>query len=133
MRKLLGFLPLLIVNLTIAEDTIPTKHAKAHGIKTCISAVEKVSNFIADGDHGSYSQSHNKVPNESAFSSVIERTYSDGTILTSMTVARTKSDHCYAEYEKVIYFADSCMATAQKNYKDAEYKGEINKNVTQAR
>ena len=113
-----------------AEDTIPTKQAKKNGIKTCISAVEKMSNFIADGNHGASSVWNSKVPDESAFSSVIERTYSDGSILTSMTVARTKSEHCYAEYEKVIYSTDNCMATVQKNYKDAEYKGEVNKNVT---
>ena len=130
MKKLIAFLPLLMVSGAFAEDTIPTKQAKANGIKTCISAVEKMSNFIADGNHGASSVWNSKVPDESAFSSVIERTYSDGSILTSLTVARTKSEHCYAEYEKVIYFTDNCMATVQKNYKDAEYKGEVNKNVT---
>lgn len=130
LKKLIAFLPFLIVSGAFAEDTIPTKQAKTNGIKTCISAVEKVSNFIADGDHGASSVWNSKVPDESAFSSVIERTYSDGAILTSMTVARTKSEHCYAEYEKVIYFTDNCMATVQKNYKDAEYKGEVNKNIT---
>ncbi|WP_052446103.1 hypothetical protein [Aeromonas fluvialis] len=130
MKRLLTILPLCIVLQAQAEDTIPTKQAKEKGIKTCLHAVEKMSNFIADGNHGASSVWNSKVPDESAFSTVIERTYSDGSIFTSLTVARTKSDHCYSEYEKIIYFEDNCMATAQKNYKEAEYKGEVNKNVT---
>lgn len=130
MKKLLAILPLCMVLQTQAENTIPAKQAKQNGITTCLPAVEKMSNFIADGNHGASSVWNSKVPDESAFSTVIERSYSDGSILTSLTVARTKSDHCYSEYEKIIYFDENCIATVQKNYKEAEYKGEVNKNVT---
>lgn len=119
----------------IKEDNTMLKTAKKIGFTYCQPAVTKMSNFITDGDapHGSNDVWNSKNPNDSGLSSVIERTYVDGSILSSVTVVHTKADQCFTEYEKVFYLDKPCVAAVQNDFKQDKYIGELKKNVTYLR
>lgn len=128
MRHVLLLVSLVFAAQVQADDNVVLKQAKQVGINHCITAVEKISNFLADGPHGAHTVWHNQTPDDSAFTSAIERTYSDGSMLSTVTVARTNTGACYTEYEKVFYMPKGCIGVAQ-GLEGAEYKGELNANV----
>ncbi|GGP58939.1 hypothetical protein GCM10009347_26670 [Shewanella algicola] len=130
MKRILLLLSLVLSNNALAEESIPLKHATTHGIKKCLPAVKSIAEFLAKGNHGANSLWNKNTPDESAFTSVIEQSFKDSPILSTMTVTRTKSDDCYSEYEKIFYFEENCMATAQTTFKGAEYEGMVNKYIT---
>lgn len=117
---------------SIAEDNTMLKTAKKIGFVTCQPAVAKISNFITDKNapHGSNDIWNSKNTDDSGLSSVIERSYIDGSILSSVTVVHTKADQCFTEYEKVFYLDKPCLAAAQNDFKQDHYHSELKKNVT---
>lgn len=118
-----------IVSGEVIADNITVKQAKAAGVKSCLYAVEKIANFaIEDGSAGTYSHWATTNPDKSGFSSIIERNFSDGTIVTNIVVVPDAKGGCYTEYTKMYNSGKSCLATSQQ-LDDAKYKGEINKEV----
>lgn len=128
MRKTI-FVALCFGAFAANAENIVVKQAREAGVEQCLPAIEKIANFlIEDGNAGVRSVWNSKTPDKQAFSAVIERNYSDGTIVTNLNVTPVSTGQCYVEYAKIIQFDKSCLATAQE-YKDAKYIGEVNKEV----
>lgn len=129
MKKILTGIILGMVSISANADNIVVTQAKNAGVKQCLSAIEKVSEFIiGDGSAGSHSIWNTDSPDKQAFSVMIERNYSDGTVVTNLNVAPVANGACYAEYEKIMYYTKSCLAVSHE-LKDSTYKGELNKEV----
>ncbi len=128
MKRVLAAVLMMTGTLAYAEDNVMLKHAKQNGVERCLPAVERISNFIADGPHGANSTWNSDWPDKSAFNSVIERTYTDGVMLSSVTVANVESGQCYTEYEKIFYMEGSCLGAAA-SFEGAKYNGELNEKV----
>lgn len=112
-----------------SAENIPYEQAKKAGLTKCLPAIKKITDFIIeDGNAGAHSFWNTDNPNGSAFSAMIERNFSDGTILTNVTVAPTTNGSCYVEYQKIVNFNKSCLAAAQ-GLEGAKYKAELNKEV----
>lgn len=127
-------LALLLIASSAWAETIPEKQAQKNGIRTCLPAIKKISEFLI-GDHKNYGASSSwatKEADKQMFISRIELTYNDGdSQLMTLYTAPTTSGLCAAAYERVTYWADSCMKVAKDTFKDHEYKGELNEAITQ--
>ncbi|WP_127477151.1 hypothetical protein [Sulfurivermis fontis] len=129
MRKLGCAVAMCVIATTVSAENVVVKQAREAGVKRCMPAIEKIANFlIGDGNAGVHSVWNSDNPDKQAFSAVIERNYSDGAIVTNLNVTPVPTGQCYVEYEKIIQFNKSCLAAAQE-FKGAEYKGEVNKEV----
>lgn len=115
---------------TVLAEALPAKQAKAVGVKKCLYAVEKISSYLVeDGSHGSHDKWNSKNPDQNAFSSVIERNYSDGPVLMNFSVVPAESGNCNAVLSSVIHFEKSCMAVRSDVFKEWKYKGELNREI----
>lgn len=125
-----ALLALIFATPCVAEN-IPYDQAKEAGIKKCLPAVQKVSEFLHEGKHhGAHSSWATQSPDKQMFVSTIERTYSDGAQIMSMFVAPVPTGECATAYERIMYWDKSCLALAKDTFSDFEYKGELNKFVT---
>lgn len=130
MKKVVLAITLGLVAANVSAENIPYGHAKDAGVKKCLPAIKKITDFlIEDGNAGAHSFWNTDNPDSSAFSTVIERNFSDGTILTNVTVSPTPNGKCYVEYQKIINMNKPCIATAQ-GLDGAKYKAEVNKEVS---
>ena len=121
---------LCVFTTIVNAENLIVKQAREAGIKHCLPAIEKIANFLdSDSKAGVHSIWNKNNPDKQAFSAVIERNYSDGDIIINLNVTPVPTGECYVEYEKIIQFNKSCLATS-KEFKNAEYKAEINKNVS---
>lgn len=128
MKKLAAAVLCFIAFSAHAENVV-VQQARQAGMKHCMPAIEKIANFlIDDGNAGAHSVWNSVDPDKNAFSSMIERNFSDGVIVTNLNVTHTATGACYVEYEKIIQFNKSCLATSQE-FKDAKYTGELNKEI----
>ncbi len=129
MKKIVmaGVLGLFAVGAS--AENIPYEQAQNAGIKKCLPAIKKITDFIIeDGNAGAHSFWNTNNPDGSAFSTIIERNFSDGTILTNVTVAPTPNGSCYVEYQKIVNLNKTCLAAAQ-GLEGAKYKAELNREV----
>ena len=105
--------------------------AKGVNIKSCLSTIDDLENFFADGNnYGSWSSWASDKPDEQIFNSSLEITFSDGNHLIDLTVAPTRDNQCSYSYTRTFYSEKSCMAFSKSDMKNAEYKTELNKNIT---
>ena len=112
-----------------AQNVVVNQATKA-GVKKCLPAVKYVADFlIKDGNAGSHSEWNSKTPDQQVFTSVIERNFSDGILLTSLTVAPVTSGQCAAVYDQISYSKKSCIAVSKESFGKYEYKDSINKDV----
>ena len=115
---------------SVCAENIPYNQAKAAGVKKCLSAIKKVADFIIeDGNAGAHSIWNGDNPDSSAFTTIIERNFSDGIILANVTVSPTPNGKCYVEYQKIINMNKPCIAIAQ-DLEGSKYKTELNKEVS---
>jgi hypothetical protein len=115
---------------TANAENIVVKQARAAGVKHCLPAIEKISNFlIEDENTGAQSNWNSEQPDTHPFSTLIERNYDDGTVVINLNVTPVTTGQCYVEYEKIIQFEGSCLAASHK-FKGAEYIGELNREVS---
>jgi hypothetical protein len=129
MKPWIAIILIFATNNLLAEN-IPYDQATKVGIKKCLPAIKKMTNFvIEDGNHGAHSIWNSDTPDSSGFSTIIERNFSDGTIVTNVVVAPTANGKCYAEYQRVFNVNKSCIAMS-RDIKNSEYKAEINKEVS---
>lgn len=120
---------LLSISCNAFADNLPYLQAKKAGIKKCLPAIQKISEFLVkDAKIGTHSRWSRNSPDTSAFSTVIEANVSDGTILMNLNVTPTLGGNCYIEYESIFHFNKSCLAASQ-SLKDAKYVGELNKEI----
>ncbi len=112
-----------------AQNVVVNQAEKA-GVKKCLPAVKNMADFlIKDGNAGSYAVWNSKTPDQQVFTSVIERNFSNGILLTSLTVAPVTSGQCAAVYDQVSYSPKSCIAVSKETFGKYEYKDSVNKDV----
>ena len=129
MKKAVFAATLCLISVAASAENVIVKQARQAGVKQCMPAVEKIADYlVGDGDAGIHSVWSSDNPDNQAFTAMIERNYSDGSIVANLVVAPVKSGECYVEYEKIIQFNKSCLA-ASRDFKGANYKGELNKEV----
>jgi hypothetical protein len=110
-------------------ENVPVNQAKQAGIKKCLPAIEKITNFIIEGGNaGAHSFWHNEKPDSRAFTTAIERHFADGVVFTNVNVVPTADGECYVEYLRISNMNKSCLATAQ-GLEGAKYKGELRKDI----
>ena len=108
---------------------VPIEQAKNNNVKTCLKAVTDISNFlIGDGEHGAHGTWATD-SQDSHYTAVIERAYSDGSMTMNIVAAPTADGKCVAQYTKHIIFEENCMS-ALKIFDDIEIKGSLAQNVT---
>jgi len=130
LQKGLLFVGAMLIAIPAQAENLIVKQAKETGMKQCLPAVEKISKFLVGdgkgiGINSTWNPTH---PDKQAFSTIIEKNYSDGPVLISLTVTPVPSGQCYVEYEKVMQFNKSCVASSQI-FKKAKYKGELNTDI----
>jgi hypothetical protein len=107
---------------------VPVEQAVNHGIKTCMDAVSKMSEFvIEDGQHGAHGVWSKE--EDGQYSAIIERVYSDGSTITNISAVPSPDGTCAAQYVKTINFDENCMSTL-KMFDNAEIQGTLAENVT---
>ena len=125
-------LAILMVMMSVfaayADNTV-LKQAQNAGIQRCLPAIKSMSEFIIDaGPSGSHCIWNTNSPDTNPFTCVIERDYSDGPVTTNLSVTPMANGTCYAEYEKVFLFDETCMSASQ-SFEGSKYLGELNKEV----
>lgn len=131
MRAFLFTASLLLAGQSFAGENVPLQHAQKAGIKQCLPAIQKVSEFLLEGgNHGAHSMWSTANPDKQVFVSMIERTFSDRSQIYSLFVAPNAAGECPTVYERIIYVPESCIATAKNSFSNFEYKGELNQRVT---
>jgi hypothetical protein len=131
MRAFIITVGLLLAGATLAGENIPLQQAQKAGVKKCLPAVQKVSEFLLEGgNHGAHGTWNIARPDKQVYASMIERTFSDASQIFSLVVTPTVSGECPTVYERIAYFQESCIATAKNTLSNFEYKGELNKRVT---
>lgn len=131
MRTRLLVVGLLFSASSLAGENIPLQHAQKAGVKQCLPAVQKVSEFLLKGDnHGANSTWSAARPDKQVYASVIERPFSDASQIISLVVTPSASGECSIVYERIAYFSESCIAMAKNTLSSFEYKGEVNQRVT---
>lgn len=114
---------------TFAENVVVDQATKS-GIKKCLPAVKNIADFlIKDGDAGAHSVWNSSTPDKQIFTSVVERNFKDGILLTSLTFAPVTGGQCAAVYDQIDYSPKSCIAVSKQTFGKYEYKNSINKNV----
>jgi hypothetical protein len=129
-KKIILFLVVMFMALPVSAENIVVKQAKKVGVKKCLPAIEAISNFLL-GDTTKYGVSStwsSKNPDKQVFTSVIERNYSDGTVVFNLSVTPTPTGQCYTEYERIWSMNQTCLAYSQ-GLEGAKYKGQVNKEV----
>jgi hypothetical protein len=105
--------------------------AKSAEIKSCLSTITDLENFFTkDSNYGSWSSWAENNADDQVFNASLEITFSDGQHLIDLTVAPTKDGQCSYTYSRTFYSEKSCMAFSKSDMKTAEYKTELNKNIT---
>lgn len=112
-----------------AENVVVNQASKA-GVKKCLPAVKNMADFlIKDGNAGSHSVWNSKNPDQQVFTAVIERNFSDGILLSSLTVSPVASGQCAAVYDQIIYSPKSCIAVSKETFGTYKYRFSVNKDV----
>ena len=112
-----------------AENTVVNQAATA-GVKRCLPAVKNMADFlIENGNAGSHSVWNSNTPDKQIFTSVIERNFNDGVLLSSLTVSPVPSGACAAVYDQISYSPKSCIAVSKETFGKYEYKDSVNKEV----
>lgn len=131
MRTGLLVVGLLFSASSLAGENIPLQQAQKAGVKQCLPAVQKVSEFLLEGgNHGAQGIWNTARPDKQVYASMIERTFSDASQIFSLVVTPVASGECPTVYERIAYFSESCIATAKNTLPSFEYKGELNQRVT---
>lgn len=132
MKALTFFATLVLAApMAIAGDTVPVQQAQKAGIKQCLPAVKKVSEFLIEGaSHGAHGSWVSTRPDKQVYASTVERTLSDGSQILSIVVTPTPTGECATVYERIVYFPESCLATAKNTFPAFEFKGELNQRVS---
>lgn len=121
----------LVAPMAIAGDTVPVQQAQKAGVKQCLPAVKKVSDFLIEGaSHGAHGTWIPTRPDKQVYASTVERTLSDGSQILSIVVTPTATGECATVYERIVYFPESCLATAKNTLPAFEFKGELNQRVS---
>lgn len=130
MKNVVLAITLGVVSTSVLAENIPYDQAQKAGVKKCLPAIKKITDFVIDdGNAGAHSFWNTDNPDSSAFTTIIERNFSDGAILTNVTVSPTPNGKCYVEYQKIVNMNKPCIATAQ-GLEGAKYKAEVNKEVS---
>ncbi len=122
---------LLLLNTSPSyAGNIALEQAKEAGVKKCLPAIKSISDFIIEnGNHGAHSFWSSQKPDDQLFTSTVERNFSDGKLLTSISVAPVKTGECAIVYEQVGFYPKSCVAVSKETFSKYQYKGELNKEV----
>ena len=130
MKKCLFPIILTLLSSNVHAENFPYDQAVKAGIKTCLPVIKKVTNFIIeDGNAGAHSLWDKENPNSGSFSTVIERDYSDGVLVSNITVTPAKNGKCSVEYQRIFNMDKPCIAVSQY-FKNAKYRTELNKSVS---
>lgn len=130
MKKVALLITLSMLAANVSAENIAYNQAKNAGIKKCLPAIKKITDFlISDGKAGAHSFWNDKNPDLSPFSTVIERSFSVGSVVSNVTVSPTSDGKCYIEYQKIYNSDKSCIAEAQE-LDGAKYKNELNSRVS---
>lgn len=109
-----------------SEDTEPYKRAKNNGIKTCLTQLREVGNFIIeDFNHGSHDIWNSVNPDQSMFSSFVVKRYGDGESHIAITVGPDKSGKCYAEYRETAIWPKSCGVIRDEVWSKFKFIGSL--------
>ena len=96
-------LGVLFSTVAFAENGV-VEQAKKSGVKKCLPAVKFMADFlIENGNSGSHSIWHSSNADKQIFTTVIERNFSDGVLLSNLTVAPVSSGQCAAVYDQIDY------------------------------
>lgn len=122
---------LLLAGPSLAGENIPLQQAQKAGVKQCLPAVRKMSEFLLEGgNHGAHGTWNAARPDKQVYASMIEKTFSDASQIFSLVVTPNASGECPTVYERIAYFPESCIALAKNTLSTFEYKGELNQRVT---
>lgn len=129
----LAFIALMlgsVLSSSVAADNAVVNQAAGSGVKKCLPAVRSISDFlIRDGNAGAHSVWNSNTPDKQIFTSVIERNFIDGILLTNLTVSPVASGQCAVVYDQIKYSSKSCVAVSKENFENYEYKDSLNKEV----
>jgi hypothetical protein len=105
-----------------ADETTPYQTAKQQGIRTCLSELRGVSNFIIDDhEHGSHDVWTSDATDSRMFSSFIVKGYSDGDSHVTIVVGPDKSGRCYVEYNETAFWPQSCTVIREAVFSELKY------------
>lgn len=129
MKRGIAVLALSLLASHAVAENVSLNQARQAGIKTCLPAIEKITDSIIDGGNaGAQSFWHNEKPDSTGFTTAIERNFKDGVVFTNVSVVPAANGECYVEYQRVSNVNKTCLATAQ-GLEGAKYKGELNKEI----
>ena len=119
-----------VFSTNAAAENLVVDHAAKSGVKKCLPAVKYIADFlIEDGNAGAHSVWNSNTPDKQVFTSVVERNFKDGIVLTSLTVSPVTSGQCAAVYDQISYSPKSCFAVSKETFGKYEYKDSVNKDV----
>ena len=120
----------VVFSANASSENVVVNHASKSGVKKCLPAVKYMADFlIKDGNAGAHSLWNTDDSNKQIFTSVIERNFNDGVLLTSLTVAPVTGGQCAAVYDQIDYSPKSCIAVSKQTFGKLEYKNTVNKDV----
>jgi len=107
------------------EDIRAVAAMKAAGAMTCSRAKTEVLNFLYnDGEYAYLNQWHNSEPNQRATLTTLAKSYSDGTVMATVSAAPTPGG-CDVSFTQVISTADGCAPLRETTFKDWVYAGQL--------
>lgn len=127
LRLIIIAVSLFCVSAVFAVDTTPYKSASENGIKTCLSRIKEVSDFvIKTNPHVSHDLWSSNNTDSRMFSSFVVRDFSDGDSHVSIIVGPDKSGKCFAEYRETNFWIKSCSVVREEVFPKLKYSGSMN-------
>ena len=118
-------------SIAMANDSLPYKTAAENGIKTCLTQIRDVGNFIVKGNaHASHDFWNRDNANDRMFSSFLVKSYSDGDSHISVIVGPDKSGACYAEYNETSFWPKSCTVLREEVFSGVKFSGALKGTTT---
>lgn len=117
---------LVNVSSVMADDALPYKSANEKGVKTCLTQIKEVGNFITkDNAHASHDVWNKNSVDQRMFSSFVVKGYSDSDSHVSIIVGPDKTGKCFAEYNETSFWPKSCSVLREEVFPGFKFGGSM--------
>ncbi|KKN43128.1 hypothetical protein LCGC14_0706300 [marine sediment metagenome] len=104
--------------------------AKKNGFHTCLPQLKISSEFIInDKVHSTHSFWNQEDPDNSTYSSLSVKDYSDGDSHVIVAAAQTSSGKCDTFYVETFVLTKSCTVAREETFTNLKYAGQLNQNT----
>ena len=109
-----------------AEEVGPYNSAVKAGVKKCLPAIKKLSEFLLKGEQHGWKCTHVQAsPDKGIFSCVMETPFSKPVEFISMAVIPSAGGECAAHYTRVGIWPKNCDAIAQQEFSEFQEKDKL--------